>query len=324
MHGQSSTPALLASNNNPPGVITPLDTHGGIATSFLIGDAAPTLSGKQLAHFNLAIREVDATDGSGRFLVVAQYSSPLIVDVLQYQGGSGAAVGQTSNTQRTYGQIRFVVDPAASQAIYADNSTASLNFAYGRNTSSDSGAGNSTRTTSAGHGLVAITNTQSFTIGASAAELVNIDFNLLESLSTGNDTGGGISSGGITPMDTSGGIATNSISVRPTLFVAGNSNSGHITGTVVGSNGNGVSGAVVVAIGSSGNVGNTVATDASGGFDLHTLPSDTYQIRIYNSYTNAAGAHSSAKGSASKRDVIFGPAITVGPGQTTSAGTITD
>lgn len=322
MHGQSSTPALLASNN-PPNVITPFDTHGGIATSYQIGDAAPTLSGKQLAHFNLAIREVDVTDASGRSQVVASYDNPLIVDVLQYQGGSGATVGQGTSNQRTYGQIRFVIDPAASQAVYTDNSRASLNFAYGRETSSDSNAGRSTRTTPAGRGLVAITNTQDFTIGASASELVNIDFNLLESLSTGNDTGGGIS-GGIRPFDTSGGIANSSILVRPTLFVAGNSDSGHITGTVVGSNGNGVSGAVVVAIGSGGNVGNTVATDASGGFDLHTLPADTYRIQIYNSYTNAAGAHSSAKGSASKRDVIFGPTITVGPGQTTSAGSITD
>jgi hypothetical protein len=309
MHGQSSTPALLASSETPPSVITPFDTHGGIATSYAIGDAAPTLSGKQLAHFYLAIREVDVTDASGRSQVVAQYDRPLIVDVLQYQGGSGATVGQATNNQRTYGQIRFVVDVAASQAVYTDNSTASLSFAYGRDTSSDARAGRSTRTTPAGRGLVAITNTQNFTVGASAAELVNVDFNLFESLSAGS---------GISPNDTSGGIA-----VRPTLFVAGNSNSGHITGTVVGSNGNGVSGAAVVAIGSSGNVGNTVATDASGGFDLHTLPADTYRIQIYNSYTNAAGAQFSAKGS-SKRDVIFGPTITVGPGQSTSAGTITD
>jgi hypothetical protein len=206
--------------------------------------------------------------------------------------------------------------------VYADNSTASLNFAYGRDTSSDARAGRSTRTTPAGSGLVAITATQNFTVGASAAELVNIDFNLFESLSTGNDSGdfhANDTGGGISPTDTSGGIA-----VRPTLFVAGSSNSGHITGTVVGSNGNGVSNAAVVAIGSSGDVGNTVATDASGKFDLHTLPAGTYRIQIYNSYTNAAGAHSSAKGSASNRDVIFGPTITVGPGQSTSAGTITD
>jgi hypothetical protein len=304
MHGQSSTPALLASSDNPPSLITPFDTHGGIATSYAIGDAAPTLSGKQLAHFNLAIREVDVIDASGRSQVVAQYDRPLIVDVLQYQGGSGANVGQATNNQRTYGQIRFVIDVAASQAMYTDNSSASLNFAYGRDTSSDVHAGRSTRTTPAGRGLVAITNTQNFTVGASAAELVNVDFNLFESLANTDDTGGGIS-------------------VRPTLFVAGNSNSGHITGSVVGSNGNGVSNAAVIAIGSSGNVGNTVATDASGKFDLHTLPADTYRIQIYNSYTNAAGAQFSAKGS-SRRDVIFGPTITVGPGQSTSAGTITD
>ena len=304
MHGQSSTPALLASSDNPS-VITPFDTHGGIATSYQVGDAAPVLSGKQLAHFNLAIREVDVTDASGHSQVVAQYDRPLIVDVLQYQGGSGANVGQANNTQRSFGRIRFVIDAAASQAIYTDNSIASLNFAYGRDTSSDARAGKSTLTTPAGPGLVAITNFQSFTIGSSASELVKVDFNLFESLASTNDTGGGIS-------------------VRPALFVAGNANAGQITGTVVGSNGNPVGNATVVAIGSAGNVGNTVATDASGGFNLHTLPADTYQIQIYNSYTNAAGAHFASKGGTSTRDVIFGPTITVGPGQSTSAGTITD
>ena len=322
MHGQSSTPALLASNDNAPSVpsvITPFDTHGGIATSYEIGDAAPILSGKQLAHFNLAIREVDVTDASGRSQVVAQYASPLIVDVLQYQDGSGKNVGQATNSQRTYGQIRFVIDVAASQAIYTDNSSASLNFAYGRGPLGDSGAGRSTNTVPAGPGLVAITSTQSFTVGASASELVNVDFNLFESLATGDGSGGDHGPGPIRNNDTGGGIA-----VRPTLFVAGSSNSGQITGTVVGSNGAGVSGAVVVAIGSSGNVGNTVATDASGGFDLHTLPADTYRLQIYNSYTNAAGAQFSSKGSASNRDFIFGPTVTVGPGQSTSAGTIRD
>jgi len=303
MHGQSATPALLASNGDS-NVVRPFDTHGGIAT-YQMGDAAPTLSGKQLAHFNLAIREVDVTDAAGRSQVVAQYDRPLIVDVLQYQDGSGANIGHASISQQSYGSIRFVIDAAASQAVYTDNSTASLTFQYGRQTSSDARAGASTLTTPAGNGLVAIKNTQSFAIGSSASELVNVDFNLFESLAGTNDTSGGIS-------------------VRPALFVAGNSNSGHIGGTVDGSNGNPVNNATVVAIGSSGNVGNTVATDASGRFDLHTLPADTYRIQIYNSYTNAAGAHFASKGGTSTRDVIFGPTITVGPGQNANAGTITD
>ncbi len=304
IHGQSATPALLASNDSQ-NVIRPFDLHGGIASSQMtvqMSDAPPSIAGKQLAHLNLGIREIDITDSIGQTQVVAQYNTPLIVDVLQYQGAAGADVDQTLVNQQTYRQIRFVVDVGASQAIYADNSTGALDFRYGRKDSSDVGAGKTTLTTPAGPGLVAITHKRQFTIGPNATELVNVDFNAFESLAAGSGNG---------------------LLVRPSLFVATNWNEGNITGTIVNRSGNPVSNATVVAIGSDGSVGNSAATDAFGNFNLHTLASDTYRLEIHNTYTNAAGANIVSQG-ASSSGVIFGPTVTVSPGQPTLTGTITD
>ena len=325
MHGQSSTPALLASSDNPPGAITPLDAHGGIPTSSMtvnMMDAAPVISGKQLAHFNVAIREIDVTDSRGRTQVVAQYSSPLVVDVLKYQSGTGANVGQTAATDQTYRQIRFLVDVSASQAVFTDNSVSPLSFVSRKDTMSDSKAGRSTVTVPAGGGLVSITDTRNFTIGANTSELVSVDFNLFESLAPagGGDVDRANAHGGI---PTGASAIAGGLSVRPTLFVAANSSAGQLSGRVVNQNGDPVSGAVVVAVGQ-GDVGNSAATDASGNFELHALAAGSYRLDVYNQYTNAAGAQFTSHGATSRRDVIRGPNITITPGLTSSTGSFTD
>lgn len=318
MHGMAP-PTSSVSQNGTPGLIQPLDTHGGIANMRVdMSDAPPVLSGKQLAHLDLGIREIDVTDAKGKTHVVAQYGSPFIIDVLRYQGATGGNVGQTSVTEQTYRGIRFVIDVAASQAIYTDNSSAPLNFLLGKDTQSDSGAGRTTDTTGAGPGLVAITDNRQFTIGTNVTELVNADFNAFESLAPAN---GGRKDNRVGAFDTSGGIA---LCVRPTLFVAAGWSAGQLGGTVTNGTGEPVSGATVVAIGPGGVVGNTVSTDSSGNFYLHNLPAGTYRLQIYNNYTNAAGADFSSEGATSDRDTIQGPTVTVTPGLTTSLGTITD
>ncbi len=299
-----------------------------------VGDAAPAFFGNRLSGINLAISEIDAVDSTGHSLVVGQYSTPLIVNLLQYQDGDVDNVGQTQVSQKVYQRVRFVIDVSASSVLYTGGASAPLRFvtggdnASGDNWSGDNSshdnspanAGKATSTTELGHGRVAITVTRPFTIGSTASELVNVDFNLMESLTPPSiDTDRG--QGNHIESDTHGGLA---LTVRPTLFVAADANSGRISGTVVNSHGRPVSNAVVVAVDQSGEVGNTVATDESGNFRLHTLTAGTYRLEIYNQYTNSAGADISSEGSSSERNRLKGPTITVSPGQVTDAGTITD
>lgn len=301
MHGQSGTTALPS--YNPQNIVQPFDTHGGIASSSTnveIGDAAPSV-GNQLAHLNLAIREVDLIDANGNSTVLAQYAEPLIVDILQYQDGSGATVARGGNAKpKTYTQVRIVVEAAESQAIYTDNSTGALNFS-GDSSASSVGAGLATATAPGWQGTVAITTPVNFTTQPNLNNTLKVDFNAFESLAPG---------------------ASTAVTVRPTLFAAAASSAGTITGTVVGKNGKPVANATVIATGSDGSVGNTVATDASGNFNLHALNADTYSLQVRNSYTNAAGANIVSQGGGG--GTVLGPTVTVTPGQTTDAGTIRD
>jgi hypothetical protein len=319
MHGQSATPTALPPYN-PQNIVQPFDTHGGIATMDVeVGDAPPAFLGNALARVNLAISEIDVVDSRGNSQVVAKYAVPFVVDLLQYQGGSGASVGEASvGNLQTYQQLRFVVDTAASSVLYTGGLSAPLNFATGGDSSS-SHAGKTTSTSYLDAGHVAITRTGSFTIGSGASELVNADFNLMESLtppSIGSERGNG--------NHGNSGKGSLGLTVRPTLFVAANSNEGMITGTVVNDNGRPVSNAVVVAVGPGNQVGNSVATDASGNFLLHTLAAGSYRLEVYNQYTNSAGANFSSRGASSDNNLLNGRTITVSPGQTANAGTIAD
>ena len=319
MHGQSAaTPGLPPV---PSQIIRPFDTHGGIATMDVqVGDAAPSFLGNRLAGINLAISEIDVVDNSGRSQVVATYASPLMINLLQFQDGLGASAGQTSVSQLFFQQVRLVIDVGASSVLYAGGVSAPLRFVTDKDQSS-ANAGDATTTTVLDSGHVAISDSRPFSIGSSVNELVNVDFNLMESLTPPSiDTNRG--QGNKLASDTHGGLT---LTVRPTLFVAANVNGGQITGTVVNSNGQPVSNAVVAAVDGNGQVGNTIATDASGKFLLHTLTAGTYRLDIYNEYTNAAGANFSSEGSSSDHKRLKGiTTVTVSPGQSTNAGIITD
>lgn len=285
-----------------------------------VGDAAPSFFGNRLTGINIAISEIDVVDSSGRSYVVAQYSVPMMVNLLQYQDGLGASVGQASVNQLIYQQIRLVVDVGASSVLYAGGAVAPLRFATDSDRSS-ANAGSATGTTVLDAGHVAITDSRPFSIGSTVNELVNVDFNLMESLTPPSiDTDRG--QGNRLQSDKHGGLA---LTLRPTLFVAANANGGQITGTVLNSHGRPVSNAIVAAVDQSGQVGNTIATDDSGKFLLHTLTAGTYRLDVYNEYTNSAGAELSSEGSSSDRNFLKGiTTVTVSPGQSTNAGIITD
>lgn len=282
-----------------------------------MGDAPPAFFGNNLVSINLAISEIDVVDSSGSDVVVAQYNSPMIVNLLNYQNGAGESIGQASVNTQTYQTIRFVVDIADSGVLFNGGILAPLNFVTDSDSSS-SHAGKATSITPAGPGRLAIIVREPFSIGTSADELVNVDFNLLESLappSMNADRGNG-NHNGFNP--------NLGLRVRPALFVAGNANGGEISGSIVNQKGRGVFGAVVVAVDQNGKVGNTVGTDSNGNFLLHTLQAGRYQLVVYNNYTNSAGATLEAKFESSDQDSMTGPTVVVTPGQNTTVGAIAD
>src|SRR5690348_12968012 len=72
----STGPALQA----PASSRRPMDSFGGpsmLTTS--LGDAAPVLNGKTLAHFVIGVREIDAI-GNGQTVVLGSASSPAQMD----------------------------------------------------------------------------------------------------------------------------------------------------------------------------------------------------------------------------------------------------
>lgn len=324
MHGVAPV-TTLSGDSSGSGALQPLDTHGGIANSSMtvtMGDAPPSLGGKQLEHLDLAILGIDVTDSHGGTHTIARYDEPLIVDVLQYQDGNGAGVGNGKVDGQTYDQIRFLIDGNASHAVYADGSSADLLFESGGRDESSNDAGDATTTRSAGDGRYVITVREPFTIRPNAADLVGVDFNAFESLAPAG--GGGRSTESVRSQSVTAPSDGGPLLVRPTLYTAAAWNAGKISGTIVNRDGNPVSGAVIVACDTHGGIANASVTDASGAFELHTLPAGSYQLFVFNTYTNAAGALYQASGATSLEARIPGPSVDVRAGQTTFAGSISD
>lgn len=263
-----------------------------------LGDAAPVLYGRQLAHFYIGVREIDAI-ANGQSIVLGSSATPIQMDLMQYQNGSANWMTQTSVPAQTYTQLRYVIDMGSTQAIFADGSTVPVRFS-GQYSKSSSGMGSSTTTTLDATYPNAIDVTVNSTFAASGAAAVMADFNLSESLYAGG----------------------NGIIMRPSLSAA--NNAAKIVGNVVNAYGSPVQYATVVAVGSSGYAVNSDTTNANGAFNIHALPADTYQLIVYNAYTSAAGQKIYASGETNGAQGFYGPSVSVSAGRTASTGIIGD
>jgi Domain of unknown function (DUF4382) len=307
MHGSQPSDTLTGSSSvtNAPGVIHTFDVSGGIGPgrmNVLLGDAAPKLGNKTLTHLNIGIREIDAVS-DGTMYVLSKYKNPRVVDVLAHQNNGGESVANAGDPQKTYQQIRLVVDIESSEAVFKGNGHAALNFLTNTSTFSTVHAGANTTTVSDGPGAVDIAVTQPFSISADADPAVRVDFNAFESLAM---------------------TQNQSVQALPALFVAPIQGMGAIAGTLRNARGGAVQNATIVAVASDGSIGNTTFTDDTGNFTLGTLRDGNYQLVIYNAYTTAAGQQVNASGATSNAQSVSGPAVTVTGGQTTSLGTIAD
>jgi hypothetical protein len=277
-----------------------MDILGGVtgAVWTLLGDAAPVLNGKPLAHFYIGVREIDAI-ANGQTVVLGSSTTPTQMDLLAYQNGSANWMTQTNVPAQGYSQLRYVLDMPSTQAIFTDGSSLSIAFSTNA-TKSVSGMGASTTTSvdSTYANAVDVTVNAPFTVGSTTASVM-ADFNLAESL---NENG-------------------NMIVVRPTLAAA--SGSGQISGTVVNAYGQPVQGVTIVAVGSSGTAVNSATSDGSGAFDIDALSADTYRLAMYNTYTNAAGYKTYASGQ-TRSGNFWGPSVSISAGSSVSAGSIGD
>lgn len=288
-------PALQA-----PNVRRPMENFGGPTGMMLtsMGDGAPVLAGKTLAHFYVGVREIDAL-ANGQTVVLGSSGAPTQIDLLQYQNGSTDWMTQTTVPVQTYTQMRYVLDLASTQAVFSDGSTLPVKFVGGSSKSSYN-VGYNTATTYDATYANAIDVTISTSIPVNGTAAVAADFNLTESLNVGNSM----------------------ITMRPTLAAAATPS--QITGTVSNSSGSPVQNATIVAVGSNGNPVTSATSDAAGSFNLHALPADTYQLVVYNNYTNAAGYKLNSSGATSYASSFNGPVVTVNAGANVAAGTIND
>ncbi len=245
-----------------------------------------------LTHFTVAVREVDAVNLTG-MSPIATFTTPYVIDLLAYQDGSMASLGQSAIPSQTYSQIRLVLADS-SQASFDDGTTLPVHF---RNDFTF-GVGSRTMTGHDGAGNVDIMVTMNNNI--SSSDTVDIDFNALESIAA---------------------LHPDRLGVLPALVALPASHAGIITGSVTNSSGAPVQNAVVVAYSQGGSVENSSSTDNNGNFNLHALRGGNYQIVIYNVYHNSAGETILASGqSSSAGSSVIGPAVSVQTGSTTSAG----
>lgn len=297
-------PNTTPSSVNGGSVLHPLDVYGGIGNmSIMMGDAAPWFSGKALAHFYVGIREIDAI-ANGQATPVVSLASPYVFDLLAYQDGSMAALGQTGVAPAQYTQLRFVFDTTSAQAIFTDGTTLPVSFMT-NNGSSSNRPGASTVTSADPNfaNAVDVTVSGNYTVNSGDNASFGIDFNALESMAVVNN---------------------NSMKVRPSLIVANNASSGKVTGTIVNQSGSAVQNAVVAAVASDGTITNTALTGPYGRFNIHGLTAGTYQIVIFNSYTTAGGQQYSASGQSSTATSVNGPSVTVTGGSANAVGTLAD
>ena len=289
----------------PSGYVRPNDVIGGGHHRTLLvrlGDVALP-NGVSLTQLNLGIDGIYVTDIYGHRVTVAQYATPHVVNVLQYQNGTTTAVASGPVPTTTYASLTILVDKASS----------SVQTAYGKSPlvfsnaidKSSSGFGVTTSTSTASPSSVALTFRRSFVVAQSAQSL-DVDFNAFESL---------------LPVPYGGTQWT----ARTSLSVAQDGLDGMITGEVINASGKAVRNAVIVAMDASGHAAASSFTNSNGAFLLHTLAGGSYKLTVYNTYTTAAGWHITASGNTKTNASFIAPAIVkVLPGETAFVQTIAD
>ncbi|GAC1424041.1 MAG: hypothetical protein NVSMB5_17940 [Candidatus Velthaea sp.] len=221
-------------------------SYGGVPTALCITDAPNFGPGAQV---NLAIVAVNARSGGTAYPVV-QYSTPLVINVLNYMT-TALSLGNFTLPALAYDGVEYVVD-ASKSTVVADGVTYPVVF----------GQFSSRTFTASGSNL----GTFYFPSPADATTGTAVNFLMEFSASHWVSLRNGIAE--VSPR----GNAT--VTDRAAVIV----------GTVINLAGTAVSGATVAALDSTGKRVRLTRSHADGTFELHAIDGGTYSVVVYNAY----------------------------------------
>ncbi len=291
----SLTFALAACGGGSSGGTGAMPTSGTSQLSIAMIDAPIQMNGITVTAVNLGIDKVEAVGNGSAATVIQTYSSPNVINILDYTSTSNALNFSGVIPAGNYQQIRLVLDTATTTISYTQNGTTYTDVPLTVPSATQGGFGNATSTDSGdGAGTAGVKVNVSLNAQAGNTYGFVLDFNAGQSIV---ETGSG------------------NFMMKPVIVATAVAQSGSLSGTVLNQAGSPVVGAEVEAT-QNGTVVNAGITDANGNFTIDALPAGTYTLIVENSYTTQAGAQVTATG----YDATVGVSLTVSTSATVTAG----
>ena len=292
----SLTFALVACGGGSGGGGTgAMPTSGTSQLSVALLDAPIQMNGITVTAVNLGIDKVEAVGNGNAATVLQAYSSPNVVNILNYTSAANALNFSGTIPAGNYQQIRLLLDTATTTISYTQNGTAYTDVPLTVPSATQGGFGNAT-STDPGDGAGTAGVKVNVALNAQAGNTYGfvLDFNAGQSIV---ETGSG------------------NFMMKPVIVATAVAQSGSISGTVLNQAGSPVVGAEVEAT-QNGTVVNAGVTDTNGNFTIDALPAGSYTLIVENSYTTQAGAQVTATG----YDASVGLSLTVSTNVTVTAG----
>lgn len=246
---------------------------------------APLFGASQI---NLAVVGVNATSG-GTVTPIIAYSSPVVVNVLDYQS-TALILGGSSIPAGSYDGLQLVIDPSLSSVVTTGGQTLPVSLG-----------------SIVGGSFVASTTspqTVSYPLAFSGAGGSSV--NLLLDFSAENSIL----------------LTGSSAEIAPVLGGTDESSAVAIVGSLVSAGGTPVQNATVVVTDGSGNLAGVAPSDQYGNFQVNWIGGGTYTVTVENAYTTLAGAQLNA--SNGRTDSLAPVTVHVPAGNEVNLGQIGD
>ena len=272
-------------------------TPGGGTSSMSVAliDGQVQLNGITVTAVNLGIDKVEVVGGGNQPTVIQSYSTPNVVNILNYTSQSSALNFSGSIPAGNYSQIRLLLDTATTTISYTQNGSTFTDVPLSIPSATQGGFGNSTSTDSGdAAGTAGVKVNVSLNAQAGSTYAFVLDFNAGQSII---ETGGG------------------NFMMKPVIVATAQAVAGSITGTVLNQAGQPVADAEVEAT-QGGTVVNAGITDPNGNYTINALPAGSYTLVVENTYTTQAGTSVTATG----YDIAVGASLTVSTPVTVTAG----
>ena len=261
-------------------------------------DAPFAMSGNTVTAVNLGIDKVEVVGNGAAPTVIQAFSTPDVVNILNYTSASTPLSFTGSIPAGSYQQIRLLLDTATTTIVYTDSNGVSHTAPLTVPSGTTGGFGNANSTDSGdGSGTAGLKVNVGLSAQAGATYGFVLDFNADQSIV---ETGNG------------------SFMLKPVMVATEQATSGSLSGSVVNKAGQPVVGAEVEAL-QGGTVINSGVTDSSGNYTVNALAAGTYTLEVLNTYTTLAGASVTAAGF----DASVGATLAVTASATVTAGAVT-